>query len=115
MKTTPIKLHLLNFSVLALVTGLANLPASADPLNQGKQLVEANCARCHAIGNLDRSAHPGAPPFRTLWQRYPLDAMEEAFAEGIYTGHPDMPEFVATPEQIEAIITYIGSLGTQWQ
>lgn len=93
----------------ALIMGLVNLPASADP-GEGRRLVESNCARCHAIGETDRSAHPEAPPFRGLWKRYPLDALDEAFAEGIYTGHPDMPEFLATPEQIEAIINYIGGL-----
>jgi mono/diheme cytochrome c family protein len=93
----------------ALVTVLVNLPASAGP-GEGKRLVEANCARCHAVGRMDRSAHLEAPPFRDLWKRYPLDALDEAFAEGIYTGHPDMPEFLATPEQIEAIIGYIGGL-----
>ena len=30
--------------------------------------------------------------------------------EGIDTGHPDMPKFVATPEQITAILTYIATL-----
>jgi len=76
----------------------------------GKQLVEANCARCHGIGAADESPHPEAPEFRTLSDRYPLEALEEAFAEGISTGHPDMPEFVATPDQIAAIIAYIGSI-----
>jgi mono/diheme cytochrome c family protein len=36
--------------------------------------------------------------------------LEEALAEGISTGHPDMPEFIFEPDQIEAILAYIGSL-----
>jgi mono/diheme cytochrome c family protein len=76
----------------------------------GRELVEANCARCHAIGQDDESAHPEAPAFRTLTERYPLDALEEAFVEGITTGHPDMPEFVASPEQIGAIISFLDTL-----
>lgn len=79
----------------------------------GRTLVEANCARCHGVGELDKSAHPDAPEFRTLSARYPLDALEEAFAEGIYAGHPDMPEFVATPGQIADIIAYIETLGSE--
>jgi cytochrome c len=78
--------------------------------SRGKALVEGNCARCHATGKTGNSTHPDAPPFRILSQRYPLDSLEEALAEGISTGHPDMPEFVATPDQISAIIDYIGSL-----
>ena len=93
-----------------LSTGQAATPQDLD---RGKALVEANCARCHAIGRDDESRHPDAPAFRTLSQRYPLDALEEAFAEGISTGHPDMPEFIATPEQIEAILAYIGSVQDQ--
>lgn len=73
-------------------------------------LVEANCARCHAIGENDSSNHPEAPALRDLHERYPLDALEEAFVEGISVGHPDMPEFIATPEQVRAIIDYIGAL-----
>ncbi len=76
----------------------------------GRALVETNCARCHAIGLDDESTHPEAPAFRTLSERYPLDALEEAFVEGITTGHPDMPEFVATPDQIGAIISFLDTL-----
>lgn len=85
-------------------------PAAADDVARGKALVEFNCARCHAVDKTSDSAHPDAPPFRTLSQRYPLNSLEEALAEGISTGHPDMPEFTATPEQISAILAYIGSL-----
>ncbi|BCM20890.1 c-type cytochrome [Mesorhizobium sp. J8] len=77
----------------------------------GKRLVEANCARCHAVSRTGASIHPDAPPFRTLRLRYPIEDLQEALAEGISTGHPDMPEFVATPDQAEAIIGYIKSLG----
>lgn len=94
---------------------LAVMPVRAQgnsDVSHGKALVDANCARCHGVGSSDKSSHPDAPPFRILPKRYPLDALEEAFAEGISTGHPDMPEFIATPEQIAAIISYIGSLDT---
>ncbi|MDG4875344.1 cytochrome c [Mesorhizobium sp. WSM4935] len=76
----------------------------------GKELVEANCARCHAIGATGKSTHPDAPPFRLLHLRYPIEDLEEALAEGISTGHPDMPEFVADPQQIGAIVAYIRSM-----
>ncbi len=65
---------------------------------------------CHAVGKSDVSAHPQAPAFRTLSKRYPIKFLEEALAEGISTGHPDMPEFVASPEQISAIIAYLESI-----
>jgi mono/diheme cytochrome c family protein len=95
-------------SLVACLAGGA-LAEDAD-LAYGRELVEANCARCHAVGANDESAHPEAPAFRTLSERYPLDALEEAFVEGITTGHPDMPEFIASPEQIGAIIAFLDAL-----
>ena len=97
----------IGFAVSASLAGAATAEGN---LTVGKALVEANCARCHAIGATDTSSHPDAPAFRTLSQRYPIDELAEALAEGISTGHPDMPEFVASPDQIDAILAYIGSL-----
>jgi mono/diheme cytochrome c family protein len=97
---------------LCLSVGLA--PASAqepEEIDQGRQLVEANCGTCHAVGAADASPHKDAPLFRALSDSFPMDALEEAFADGrIYSGHPDMPEFIATPEQVDAIVAYIASL-----
>lgn len=84
---------------------------SGDELKAGQDLVEVNCGKCHAVGAADASPHQSAPPFRKLSDSFPMDALEEAFADGrIYSGHPDMPEFIATPEQVDAIIAYIASL-----
>jgi mono/diheme cytochrome c family protein len=86
-------------------------PAAAGSLTErGKALVELNCAGCHATGTTGKSSHPDAPPFRVLSRRYPITDLEEALAEGISTGHPDMPEWVASPDQIDAIIAYIASI-----
>lgn len=101
---------LVRIAGMASVAGLLAMSARADDIAEGKALVETNCERCHAVDRLSNSTHPDAPAFRTLSKRYPIDTLEEAFAEGISTGHPDMPQFVATPEQIAAILAYIGSL-----
>lgn len=90
--------------------GLTSVLAEEADIAHGKALVETNCARCHGIGETDVSPHAEAPEFRTLSERYPVDALEEAFAEGIVTGHPDMPEFKATPKQIADIIAYLASI-----
>jgi mono/diheme cytochrome c family protein len=101
----------LRVCVLAPVLLGSMLPAVAESIvDHGKALVEVNCARCHATGKTDKSSHPDALAFRTLSKRYPITDLEEALAEGISTGHPDMPEWVASPDQIEAIIAYISSL-----
>lgn len=99
-------------SMLVLSTGADPVRAqAADEIEAGRQLVEVNCGKCHGVGAADASPHPEAPPFRNLSDSFPMDALEEAFADGrIYSGHPDMPEFIATPEQVDAIIGYIASL-----
>lgn len=84
---------------------------SGDEIEQGRDLVQINCGKCHAVSEADASPHHDAPPFRKLSDSFPMDALEEAFSDGrIYSGHPDMPEFIATPEQVDAIIAYIASL-----
>ena len=72
--------------------------------------MEKNCKRCHAIGQNDKSSHFKAPPFRDVFKRYPAESIEEALAEGIVSGHPDMPEFVFGPAEIDAIVAYLDSL-----
>ena len=77
---------------------------------RGKAYARANCARCHAIDRRSESPLKVAPPFRTLHQRYPIDALEEALAEGIYTGHADMPAFELNPDQIHDLLSYLKTL-----
>ena len=84
--------------------------AQQDLANQGQMLAELNCARCHSIKASGNSAAMGAPPMREYAQKWPLDALAEALAEGIVTGHPDMPEFVFTPDQISALMAFLETL-----
>ena len=77
---------------------------------EGHRLAEVYCARCHAIGLTGESTHPMSPPFRELSRAYPINALEEAFAEGVLVGHPDMPEFQLEPAQIDDLLAYIQSI-----
>ncbi len=100
----------------ALLLVLAAIPAGAaekDLTDKGRVLVEKNCSRCHAIGKEGASTHPEAPPFRTLSSRYPIDDLAELLAEGIVSGHPDMPIFIFNPTDVEAIIDYLKSIQDQ--
>ncbi len=89
---------------------LFSWPAFADAAGDGLALVTKNCARCHATGATGDSPHKDAPPFRSVVTRYPLENLAEALAEGIVSGHPDMPEFVFPPDEIDAILSYLGKL-----
>jgi mono/diheme cytochrome c family protein len=42
--------------------------------------------------------------------RYPPEELEEALAEGITSGHPDMPEFILSPEEIADVVRYLHTL-----
>lgn len=84
--------------------------AAGSPHARGRAIAETKCARCHAIGAEGESPVALAPPFRVLPQRYPVDHLAEALAEGIVVGHPMMPEFTFDPPEIYALLTYIESL-----
>ena len=83
---------------------------ASTPTRRGEALLTANCARCHAVGRSGASAHPEASPFRTLSRKFKIEGLAEALAEGIFTGHPDMPEFVFEPDEVGAIIDYLQSI-----
>lgn len=92
---------------------LACLPAHSQSYGdvvKGKAFVERNCARCHAVTLNDDSHMPEAPALRTLHNRYPIDSLSEAFAEGIVTGHPEMPQFELDTQTINNMLAYIESL-----
>ncbi len=79
-------------------------------LHRGEEVLVRNCSRCHATGGVGQSRHPQAPLFRTLAKRYPIESLEEALGEGIISGHPDMPEFRFSGEDVGAIVAYLKSI-----
>jgi mono/diheme cytochrome c family protein len=105
---------------MALLAACAALPApeeAADPIHAtaaqvetGRVLAEAHCGACHAIGVSDKSRVRAAPAFRRLSERYAVDDLAESLAEGIVTGHPDMPEWVLDRDEITELLGYIDSI-----
>ena len=79
-------------------------------VDQGRRLARVHCARCHAIDKVSPSPLSLAPPFRTLHERYPVQTLQEALAEGIATGHPTMPEFRFEPDKINDFLAFLKSL-----
>jgi cytochrome c len=98
---------------MLLVFAVAAEAADKTLVNKGEALVRENCSRCHAIGKTGESPHPPAPPFRTLSRKYPVEDLAESLAEGIVSGHPDMPIFMFSPTDVEAIIEYLQSIQEQ--
>ena len=97
-------------ALLAAAVGVVFATDRDDDLKRGEQLLQKDCARCHAVGRTGDSPRKGAPAFRTLGQRYPIESLEEALAEGIMSGHPDMPEFEFDADDVGAIIVYLKSI-----
>lgn len=85
----------------------AGTPPSAQ---RGRDLVQRDCAGCHAIDVVGASPFAPAPPFRTLHETYPPEALEEALAEGILSGHPAMPQFTFSAAEIADIVAWLKSL-----
>jgi cytochrome c len=98
---------------LLIVSAASANAAEKTLIDKGEVVVKENCSRCHAIGKDGDSPHKEAPPFRTLSGKYPIDDLAESLAEGIVSGHPDMPIFVFNPDDVEAIIEYLQSIQAQ--
>jgi mono/diheme cytochrome c family protein len=96
------------FAGLAL--GAGGAAAQPSVVGRGEAIARQHCARCHAIGPTGESPMGLAPAFRDLSKRYPIQFLAEALAEGIVTGHPAMPRFTFGPREIDALLTYMGSL-----
>jgi cytochrome c len=96
------------FGFLALVL-LPIAPSQAN-IQQGRNLARLYCMKCHSIDKVSPSPLRIAPPFRTLHERYPIESLQEALAEGIVTGHPSMPEFQFDPDQINDLLQFLKSL-----
>lgn len=86
------------------------LAEESSPSDKGQQIASKLCARCHSITRVDDSPMAEAPPFRTFASKWPLESLEEAFAEGIVVGHPAMPEFVFGPDDIQNLLSFMDSL-----
>lgn len=96
--------------VAALALPVAAHAADQSKLKVGENLAQTNCGACHATQVKGASPRAEAPPFRILYKRYPAEALEEALAEGISVGHPDMPHILWEARDIEAFTIYLKSL-----
>lgn len=92
------------------VVGCAQQAAPAEFLvNDGREIAEAQCAGCHAVGSYGESSNAEAPPFRTVLSTYRPDVLEEELIAGIRVAHP-MPEFHFNPQSTDALVAYLRSI-----
>lgn len=112
MDSKPVRRTLLAALVLAGLALPQTIAAESDRrlAREGHALAVQRCGTCHATEETGASPHPLAPPFRTLGYRYPVETLDEALAEGISVGHPDMPSDPWEPADIERFIAYLKSI-----
>lgn len=98
------------FLAFLLMACTAPQPTSAESLaNDGREIAEAECAACHAVGTYGASPNAEAPPFRTILSRYRADVLEEELIAGIRVTHP-MPEFQFNPQSTDALVAYLQTI-----
>ena len=97
-------------AVLLVASTTGPAPAGDGLVARGGRIAERACASCHAIGTTGASPRAEAPPFRRLGAKYPPAALEEALAEGIVVGHPDMPKMSA--RDVEAFVAWLKTIQT---
>lgn len=83
---------------------------AAEAVERGRLLTSTACAGCHATGATGDSPLPDATPLREIVRRYPLNQLEEAFAEGLVTTHPAMPDYTFRAGEIDDLIAYLETL-----
>ena len=98
------------FGLALLTLGTSGAPAANVAAIEGKAILEANCGRCHGIEAKGESPLPKAPPLREVYLKYPIDQLEEGFAEGMGSKHRDMPQIPFSADQVAAILAYLGSI-----
>ncbi len=95
---------------VSLLLGSALAHAEEPTAEAGQGLAEANCSRCHAVGNDGASPIAAAPPFRDVAKRYSLEELMDGFMEGLPVRHEIMPDWDMTEDQSIALSLYIMSL-----
>ncbi len=103
-----LSLSLLYISLLSLSSNVhAN---EQEDVIAGQKIAQKLCARCHAIGQQDQSAHKDAPRFSEIVNKWPVESLAESLAEGIVVGHKAMPEFQLEPIPLGHLLAYLSSL-----
>jgi len=106
----PLRLREATWCLALLMFGASGALAAATDASAGKALLEKNCGRCHSLEATGTSPLPQAPPLREVYLKYPIDQLEEGFAEGMGSRHRDMPQIQFSEDQVAAILNYLGSI-----
>ncbi|ALL12323.1 c-type cytochrome [Caulobacter henricii] len=99
---------------------LAQPAAATLPISGGQGLAQRHCGGCHAVG-AGKSPLADAPPFASLYLRYPRGGLDQILTEGMLTPrrmpeegtperHPRMPMVALDDDQVAQLKAYLQSL-----
>jgi cytochrome c len=94
---------------LAACAGQEKAGEQAALISDGRDIADAHCAACHAVGSFGDSPSPDAPPFRNVLARYNEASLQSDLIEGIQVAHP-MPVFQINPQGVDALIAYLRTI-----
>jgi mono/diheme cytochrome c family protein len=91
---------------------VAVLPAAAEDVGDpvmGERLAQDVCVECHAVDPGDTlSLNFAAPPFQDIANQPEITPL--ALSVWFRSPHPNMPNFVLSPDENQNVIAYIMSL-----
>ena len=90
------------------VAGGAELAAAS--VSEGHRLAEAWCETCHAVKPHMAGMSDQAPSFEAIANRHGTTAL--SLKVFLNTSHQNMPNLVISPDQADALASYILSLKT---
>jgi cytochrome c len=94
---------------LAACAGQDKTAKEAALISDGRDIADAHCAACHAVGSFGDSPNAAAPPFRSVLALYSEGNLQSDLIEGIQVAHP-MPVFQINPQGVDALIAYLRTI-----
>jgi mono/diheme cytochrome c family protein len=92
---------------LGLLFLCCSIPTDAADNESGKDLLQRNCGRCHALAPGTLSPLKEAPNLWIVLRSYPTERLEFELAEGIGSRHKDMPQIQFSSDDIYKIEGYL--------
>ncbi len=97
-------------SIILTACGQSAMDEEAIAINEGAELVKANCLTCHSLSSKNPSPRTDAPSLDRVLANYNSDSLADDFREGVHVGHPDMPDFDFGDRGTDEVIAYLKSI-----
>jgi len=97
-------------AALLAVLMLGSAALAQEPSEHGRALLKEFCGSCHAIDKTGDSPVAMAVPFRELGGSFDLDRFARQLERGLFSGHPDMPEFKFSADDARDASAYLRSI-----